>query len=118
MIPGVLGVSENHVVFKRRERQSGKRQYEKFEQLGEMLEVREGECRLLVNLKDYLDTGLFLDHRKIRLRIAREAPGKDFLNLFCYTGTATVHAAVGGLAVPPVLICRTHILVGAGKTWH
>lgn len=96
VIPGVLGVSENHVVFKRRERQSGKRQYEKFEQLGEMLEVREGECRLLVNLKDYLDTGLFLDHRKIRLRIAREAPGKDFLNLFCYTGTATVHAAVGG----------------------
>ncbi|USE34261.1 bifunctional 23S rRNA (guanine(2069)-N(7))-methyltransferase RlmK/23S rRNA (guanine(2445)-N(2))-methyltransferase RlmL [Endozoicomonas sp. SCSIO W0465] len=98
VIPGVLGIPESHVVFKRRERQSGKRQYEKLEQSGDMLEVKEGECRLLVNLKDYLDTGLFLDHRKMRLRIARETAGKDFLNLFCYTGTATVHAAVGGAA--------------------
>jgi 23S rRNA (guanine2445-N2)-methyltransferase / 23S rRNA (guanine2069-N7)-methyltransferase len=49
-----------------------------------------------VNLRDYLDTGLFLDHRALRLRIAREAAGKRFLNLFCYTGTATVHAALGG----------------------
>nr|MDT0250422.1 bifunctional 23S rRNA (guanine(2069)-N(7))-methyltransferase RlmK/23S rRNA (guanine(2445)-N(2))-methyltransferase RlmL [Endozoicomonas sp.] len=96
VIPGVLGIPESHVVFKRRERQSGKRQYEKLEQSGDMLEVREGQCRLLVNLKDYLDTGLFLDHRKMRLRIGREAEGKDFLNLFCYTGTATIHAAVGG----------------------
>ena len=62
----------------------------------QVLEVTECQCRLLGNLKDYLDTGLFLDHRKMRLRIAREAAGKDFLNLYCYTGTATVHAAVGG----------------------
>ncbi|KEI72166.1 50S rRNA methyltransferase [Endozoicomonas elysicola] len=98
VIPGVLGIPEKQVVFKRRERQSGKRQYEKLEQSGDMLEVKEGQCRLLVNLRDYLDTGLFLDHRKMRLRIGREAEGKDFLNLFCYTGTATVHAAVGGAA--------------------
>ncbi len=98
VIPGVLGIPEKQVVFKRRERQSGKRQYEKLEQSGDMLEVKEGLCRLLVNLRDYLDTGLFLDHRKMRLRIAREAEGKDFLNLFCYTGTATIHAAVGGAA--------------------
>ncbi|WP_286196458.1 bifunctional 23S rRNA (guanine(2069)-N(7))-methyltransferase RlmK/23S rRNA (guanine(2445)-N(2))-methyltransferase RlmL [Thalassotalea sp. G20_0] len=98
VIPGVLGIPDSHVVFKRRERQSGKRQYEKLEQSGDMLEVKEGNCRLLVNLRDYLDTGLFLDHRKMRLRIAREAAGKDFLNLFCYTGTATVHAAVAGAA--------------------
>lgn len=98
VIPGVLGIPDNQVVFKRRERQSGKRQYEKLEQSGDMLEVKEGGCRLLVNLRDYLDTGLFLDHRKMRLRIAREAAGKDFLNLFCYTGTATVHAAVAGAA--------------------
>lgn len=98
VIPGVLGIPENHVIFKRRERQSGKRQYERLEQSGDMLEVYEGQCRLLVNLNDYLDTGLFLDHRKMRLRIASEAQGKDFLNLFCYTGTATVHAAVGGAA--------------------
>ncbi len=96
VIPGVLGIPEDHVVFKRRERQSGKRQYEKLERSEQMLEVTEGQCRLLVNLKDYLDTGLFLDHRKMRLRIAQEAVGKDFLNLFCYTGTASVHAALGG----------------------
>ncbi len=52
--------------------------------------------KLLVNLTDYLDTGLFLDHRPLRLQIQREAAGKRFLNLFCYTATATVHAAKGG----------------------
>ena len=58
--------------------------------------MQEGQARLLVNLWDYLDTGLFLDHRPLRLRIAREAKGRDFLNLFCYTGSATVHAAIAG----------------------
>ncbi len=96
VIPAVLGIPDDHVVLKRRERQSGKKQYERQDQSGEMLEVKEGDSRLLVNLKDYLDTGLFLDHRKMRLRIASEAKGKDFLNLFCYTGSASVHAAVGG----------------------
>ena len=96
VIPAVLGIPEQNVVVKRRERQSGKNQYERQEQTGEMLEVKEGDCRLLVNLKDYLDTGLFLDHRKMRLRLGQEAAGKDVLNLFCYTGTASVHAAVGG----------------------
>ena len=96
VIPFVLGVPENQVVFKRREKQSGKSQYGRQDQSGQMLEVSEGDCRLLVNLRDYLDTGLFLDHRKLRLRIGREAAGKDFLNLFSYTGTATAHAALGG----------------------
>jgi len=50
----------------------------------------------LVNFEDYLDTGLFLDHRPIRLKIQQQAKGKRFLNLFAYTGSATVHAAVGG----------------------
>jgi len=48
------------------------------------------------NLFDYLDTGLFLDHRPMRLRLGQEASGKRFLNLFCYTGTASVHAVLGG----------------------
>ena len=63
---------------------------------GQTLVVREGAARLIVNLFDYLDTGLFLDHRPMRLRIAEEAQGGRFLNLFAYTGAATVHAAVGG----------------------
>ena len=58
--------------------------------------VREGMARLRVNLFDYLDTGLFLDHRPLRRRIFQEARGKRFLNLFCYTGAVTVQAAVGG----------------------
>ncbi|MBU1986471.1 MAG: class I SAM-dependent methyltransferase, partial [Proteobacteria bacterium] len=59
-------------------------------------EVREGRCFFLVNFTDYLDTGLFLDHRIIRERIGQLAAGKRFLNLFAYTGTATIHAARGG----------------------
>ena len=115
VIPGVLGIPEQQVVCKRRERQSGKRQYEKLERSEQMLEVTEGKCRLLVNLKDYLDTGLFLDHRKMRLRIAREAAGKDFLNLFCYTGTATVHAALGGAASTTSVDLSNTYLGWAGK---
>ncbi len=65
---------------------------------GETLSVREGGARLIVNLFDYLDTGLFLDHRPMRLRLAVEAKDTRFLNLFAYTGAATVHAAVGGAA--------------------
>ena len=84
------------VAAKRRQRQRGKEQYEKLSNRGELITVREGRARLLVNLFDYLDTGLFLDHRPLRLRLAEEAEGKHFLNLFCYTGAATIHAALGG----------------------
>ncbi|MFJ3485136.1 bifunctional 23S rRNA (guanine(2069)-N(7))-methyltransferase RlmK/23S rRNA (guanine(2445)-N(2))-methyltransferase RlmL [Pseudomonas sp. NPDC090202] len=95
-IPQALGVDKSRVVVKRRERQSGTRQYERQSAQGQFLEVKEGGLKLLVNLTDYLDTGLFLDHRPMRLRIQREAAGKRFLNLFCYTATASVHAAKGG----------------------
>jgi 23S rRNA (guanine2445-N2)-methyltransferase / 23S rRNA (guanine2069-N7)-methyltransferase len=95
-IPRALGVSQERVVLKRRERQSGTRQYERQATQGQFLEVAEGGVKLLVNLTDYLDTGLFLDHRPMRMRIQREAAGKRFLNLFCYTATATAHAAKGG----------------------
>ncbi|WP_028694474.1 bifunctional 23S rRNA (guanine(2069)-N(7))-methyltransferase RlmK/23S rRNA (guanine(2445)-N(2))-methyltransferase RlmL [Pseudomonas cremoricolorata] len=95
-IPQVLGVAQQQVVLKRRERQSGTRQYERQATEGRFQEVSEGGVKLLVNLTDYLDTGLFLDHRPMRMRIQREAAGKRFLNLFCYTATASVHAAKGG----------------------
>jgi len=95
-LPEALGVPPDRIVYKQRSRQRGKTQYTKRDDSAEFLEVREGRARLLVNLRDYLDTGLFLDHRPLRLRIAREAEGADFLNLFCYTGSATVHAALGG----------------------
>ena len=60
--------------------------------------VSENGARLWVNLFEYLDTGLFLDHRPLRQRMAAEARGKHFLNLFCYTGVASVQAALGGAA--------------------
>ncbi|SFX00845.1 bifunctional 23S rRNA (guanine(2069)-N(7))-methyltransferase RlmK/23S rRNA (guanine(2445)-N(2))-methyltransferase RlmL [Marinospirillum alkaliphilum] len=95
-MPSVLGVSADAIHLKQRRRQSGKQQYEKFGGQGVFFPVREGQVQLLVNLTDYLDTGLFLDHRPVRLRIGQEARATRFLNLFCYTGAATVHAAVGG----------------------
>ncbi len=95
-IPQALGVDKAKVIIKRRERQSGTKQYERQATQGRFTEVSEGGVKLLVNLTDYLDTGLFLDHRPLRLRIQREAAGKRFLNLYCYTATATVHAAKGG----------------------
>lgn len=95
-IPQALGIDKSRVVVKRRERQSGTKQYERQSAQGKFNEVNEGGVKLLVNLTDYLDTGLFLDHRPMRMRIQRESAGKRFLNLYCYTATASVHAAKGG----------------------
>ncbi len=109
-IPVTLDVPPGHVVVKRRERQSGAAQYERQSTRGEFMEVQEGGARLLVNLRDYLDTGLFLDHRPLRMRIRHEAAGKRFLNLFCYTGTASVHAAQGGArSTTGVDLSRTYL---------
>ena len=91
-----LDVPIERVILKTRARQRGKRQYEADEQSGAYRQAREGPARLWVNLESYLDTGLFLDHRPLRRRIAAEAQGKRFLNLFCYTAAASVQAALGG----------------------
>jgi 23S rRNA (guanine2445-N2)-methyltransferase / 23S rRNA (guanine2069-N7)-methyltransferase len=96
LLPSLFEVPPANVSIKVRERQRGGGQYEKRADTGVFHEVREGGCRFLVNFTDYLDTGLFLDHRPLRARIAREAQGARFLNLFAYTATATVHAARGG----------------------
>ena len=95
-LPDALGVPGDRIVYKTRQRQRGSAQYRRRDSRGDFFPVREGPASLLVNLRDYLDTGLFLDHRALRLRLGEEARGRDFLNLFCYTGTATVHAALGG----------------------
>ncbi|WP_087017690.1 bifunctional 23S rRNA (guanine(2069)-N(7))-methyltransferase RlmK/23S rRNA (guanine(2445)-N(2))-methyltransferase RlmL [Thaumasiovibrio subtropicus] len=92
----VTGVDPNNVILKVRQRQKGTNQYEKLSQAEKTMTVQEYGVTLEVNLYDYLDTGLFLDHRFTRRRLGQMAAGKDFLNLFAYTGSATVHAAVGG----------------------
>lgn len=96
VLPDALGVDSSKVYIKRRERQTGTAQYQKRDASGERFDVREGDARLWVNLRDYLDTGLFLDHRPVRRMLGEMASGKRFLNLFCYTATATVQAALGG----------------------
>lgn len=95
-LPAATGVSGERIVLKSRDRQRGAQQYQRRAERQETLSVTEGGAKLLVNLHDYLDTGLFLDHRALRRRIAEQVRGKRFLNLFCYTGSATVHAALAG----------------------
>ncbi|MDS4041417.1 MAG: bifunctional 23S rRNA (guanine(2069)-N(7))-methyltransferase RlmK/23S rRNA (guanine(2445)-N(2))-methyltransferase RlmL [Candidatus Competibacter sp.] len=98
VLPVVLELPADHVFLKVRQRQRGTDQYQKQSVLGRFHEVREGPARFLVNFTDYLDTGLFLDHRITRRRLGERVAGRRFLNLFGYTGTATVYAALGGAA--------------------
>jgi 23S rRNA (guanine2445-N2)-methyltransferase / 23S rRNA (guanine2069-N7)-methyltransferase len=93
-----LDVPASHIHFKIRKQQRGTAQYTRQKESGNFHEIEEHGCKLLVNFEDYLDTGIFLDHRPLRQRIQKEADGKRFLNLFCYTATATVHALKGGAA--------------------
>ncbi|WP_234493744.1 bifunctional 23S rRNA (guanine(2069)-N(7))-methyltransferase RlmK/23S rRNA (guanine(2445)-N(2))-methyltransferase RlmL [Vibrio maritimus] len=92
----VTGVDTNNVVLKVRERKKGSSQYNKLAQKSSTMTVNEYGAQLIVNLHDYLDTGLFLDHKITRRKLGEMAQGRDFLNLFAYTGSATVHAALGG----------------------
>jgi len=95
-IPKVLAIPAEQVFLKIRRKQKNTDQYEKQGDSGHFHVVAEGGCKFWVNFEDYLDTGLFLDHRPMRLLIQQQARGKRFLNLFAYTGSASVHAAVGG----------------------
>jgi 23S rRNA (guanine2445-N2)-methyltransferase / 23S rRNA (guanine2069-N7)-methyltransferase len=114
-IPQVLKINPKRVVLKQRKRQSGTQQYEKHGHLGKFFEVTEHGCRFRINLKDYLDTGLFLDHRPIRLEIQQQSENKDFLNLFSYTSSASVHAAIGGAKSTTSVDMSTTYLSWAAK---
>jgi len=97
-VPVALGIDTNKISYKQRRRNRGMSQYEKLDDQGQhnSLTVSEGQGKFVINLWDYLDCGLFLDHRPVRQKIAEMARGKRFLNLFCYTSTASVQAALGG----------------------
>lgn len=106
----VLELPANRLVLKTRERQKGKNQYQKLGEKGDFFEVQEYNARLLVNLTDYLDTGLFLDHRIARHMLGKMSKDKDFLNLFSYTGSASVHAGLGGArSTTTVDMSRTYL---------
>ena len=90
------GIDREQIYVRQRTQQKGEKQYEKMASTDKFYIINENGVKYLVNFTDYLDTGIFLDHRPIRKQIASMAEGKRFLNLFCYTGTATVQAAKGG----------------------
>ncbi len=91
-----LGIPPERVFLKRRRRQLGSTQHEQLGQQRYEIQVNEGGLKFIVNLSDYVDTGLFLDHRITRAMVRDAAAGKRFLNLFAYTGAFSVYAAAGG----------------------
>lgn len=110
-IASVLESSEENIFIKIRQRKAGRQgQYEKFDTEKTERIVPEGGLNFIVNLTDYLDTGLFLDHRITRNMVREEAKGKRVLNLFCYTGSFSVYAAHGGAkSVTSVDLSKTYI---------
>ncbi len=110
VLPQVLGLDQDHIWFRTRRKRKGLDQYTKLASEQEFHQVVEGGLRFLVNFDDYQDTGIFLDHRITRGRLRELAGGKRFLNLFSYTGTASVYAAAGGAAsTTSVDMSRTYL---------
>lgn len=109
VLPSVFGVDPDKIVLKQRKQQKGLQQYQKISQSRQRMTVEEGQAKFLVNLYDYLDTGLFLDNRPLRLTFGRLKPGTRFLNCFCYTATASVHAALAGALTTNVDLSNTYL---------
>jgi len=110
MLPGTTGVAPERIRVRTRRRTRRGEQYDKVGEQARFHVVTEGGLRFRVNFEDYLDTGLFLDQRTTRARLRDAARGKRFLNLFAYTGAATVYAAAGGAAsTTSVDLSRTYI---------
>ena len=107
----VTGVAKEDIFIKLRKRKEGRLdQYQKVDEQKSEFEVAEGGQKFIVNLSDYLDTGLFLDHRVTRGMVRDEAKGKRVLNLFCYTGSFSVYALAGGAAkVSSVDLSKTYL---------
>ncbi|MGI2170802.1 bifunctional 23S rRNA (guanine(2069)-N(7))-methyltransferase RlmK/23S rRNA (guanine(2445)-N(2))-methyltransferase RlmL [Shewanella sp. MF05960] len=95
-LPSALGIHPDRVTLKTRERQKGASQYQKLDERKVEVITEEYGARFKLNLTGYLDTGLFLDHRVTRKLVGDKSKGKRVLNLFAYTGSASVHAAIGG----------------------
>lgn len=96
IVASVLNIDPKQIAYKFRRRQRGLDQYEKINKTGEFIPVFEHDLKFLINLHDYLDTGLFLDHRPLRIKMRELALNKTVLNLFAYTGSFTVYCAAGG----------------------
>lgn len=110
VVAEILAVPAEQIAVKVRRQQKGAAQYERLAERGRFHVVEEDGLRFLVNLEDYLDTGLFLDHRQVRRLVGDLAAGRHVLNLFGYTGTASCYAARGGaLSTTTVDLSRTYL---------
>lgn len=112
VVPRALGIPAEKLIVKQRKQQKGAEQYQKMDHKHQTIVVSEGHAQLKVNLYDYLDTGLFLDHRPLRLGFAQLKPGTRFLNCFCYTASASVHAALAGAITTNVDLSNTYLRWG------
>lgn len=92
----IFNCSDQQIILKIRAQQKGAEQYQKLSETKEKIVILENGVPLYVNLWDYLDTGLFLDHRPLRYQFLKNSKDQNFLNLFCYTGSVSVMAALGG----------------------
>jgi 23S rRNA (guanine2445-N2)-methyltransferase / 23S rRNA (guanine2069-N7)-methyltransferase len=109
VLPEVFDVAAERIVFKVRSQQKGQDQYEKMDEQKAFFTVLENQTKIRVNFTDYLDTGLFLDHRDVRREVAKLASGKRLLNLFCYTASATAEAVKAG--------CKGSLSLDMSKTY-
>jgi 23S rRNA (cytosine1962-C5)-methyltransferase len=111
IIEEITGVPASRIVLRTRQRKSNRQdQYQKLDDEKEYITVGEQGLKFKINLTDYLDTGLFLDHRMTRAMVRADADGKKILNLFCYTGSFSVYAAVGGASeVVSVDLSKTYL---------
>lgn len=108
-----LNITPGNIAVKVRKKQKGEEQYTPMAKQNRTQIVEEFGAKFKVNLFDYLDTGLFLDHRLARRYIQQNAKDKRFLNLFAYTGTASVHAAIGGAkAITTIDLSKTYLKWG------
>ena len=95
-LPGATGIATDHIFLRTRRRTTRGDQYGKHNETGQFDVVEEGGLKFWVNFNDYQDTGIFIDHRIVRDRLRQQSAQRRFLNLFAYTGSATVYAAAGG----------------------
>lgn len=111
VVSEILDIPDERIYFRQRQRKAGRYgQYEKLSSEQEFFTVKEAGLSFKVNLTDYLDTGLFLDHRITRGMVREEAKGRQVLNLFCYTGSFSVYAAAGGATlVDSVDLSKTYL---------
>lgn len=108
-LPRVLSIPPANLVLKQRRRQKGRNQYQTQDNKKHYVTVHEGHAKFYINLHDYLDTGLFLDHRLLRQKFFQTLHGKTLLNCFCYTGAFSVQAALGGAKTVNVDLSKTYL---------